>query len=140
MLGGVLHHVASYIIDFAERMTKLCAFNPVIPVRDMAAALAYYTERLGFRKSFDDASGPDGVPSYAGVCRDGLCLHLQTIGPDEAPTMPLIRIEVQDIEALHDEYQAQGIVASPLAAKPWGTKDFGVYDLNKAALVFYEVP
>ena len=119
-------------------MTLLKELNPVIPVRDMPSALSYYQDKLGFARVFDDA-GPSGGPiSYAGVARDGLCLHLQTMAPDESPTMPLIRICVDGIEALHDEYQANGVVSSKLEPKPWGSKDFGVYDLNNAALVFYE--
>ena len=74
---------------------------------------------MGFHQVFDDGSG-----TY--------------MAPEEKPTMPLIRIQVANIEPLHEEFQARGVVSSALAAKPWGTRDFGVYDLNKAALIFYE--
>ncbi len=39
-----------------------------------------------------------------------------------------------------EEYAAAGVEASNghLEAKPWGTKDFGSWDPNGAALVFYE--
>ncbi len=55
-------------------------------------------------------------------------------------SMPLVRIQVENIEALYQEYQAAGIVSptGTLEPKPWGSKDFGVYDLNNAALVFFE--
>jgi len=114
--------------------------NPVIPVRDMTAALAFYVNQLGFKKTFDDASEPGGEINYAGVCRGGLTLHLQTMTPNERPTMPLIRIRVEHIEPLFEEYDAKKLSgpSGRLEAKPCGTKDFGVYDLNGAALVFYE--
>jgi uncharacterized glyoxalase superfamily protein PhnB len=118
--------------------TTFRELNPVIPVREMRKALEFYEQKLGFRKTFDDASGPDSVPSYAGVCRGGLCLHLQTMAPDENPTMPLIRIRVERIEPLYEEYRAKGVVRAKLEPKPWGSKDFGLYDVNGAALVFYE--
>ena len=107
---------------------------------DMDAALAYYTDKLGFEKVFDDANGSEGPVCYAGVRRGGVCLHLQTMAPDENPTMPLVRIQVINIEPLFAEYDAKGVVApnGRLEEKPWGSKDFGVYDLNNAALVFYE--
>ncbi|MCZ6836816.1 MAG: VOC family protein [Planctomycetota bacterium] len=123
---------------------RLMTVYPVIPVRDMDASLEYYTNKLGFTMTFNDASdsGSDsgGAIGYAGVSRDGVCLHLQTMAEDEDPTMPLVRIEVRQIEKLYEEYLAKGIVAptGQLEDKPWGSKDFGVYDLNNAALVFFE--
>lgn len=54
--------------------------------------------------------------------------------------MPLIRVRVENVESLYEEYDAQGVIGPKghLEAKPWGSKDFGVYDPNGAALVFYE--
>ena len=120
--------------------TRFLSLHPVIPVRDMAAALGFYEGKLGFRKVFDDAVESGASISYAGVSRGGLCLHLQTMAPGESPTMPLIRIAVEDIEPLYEEYRAKDLIhpGGHLEAKPWGSKDFGLYDLNNAALVFYE--
>ena len=115
--------------------TTFISLHPVLPVRDMGETLAFYEGKLGFRKVFDDGQG-----SYAGVMRGGLCLHLQTMAPDENPTMPLIRIRVENIDTLYEEYNGKGLVepAGQLEPKPWGSRDFGIYDLNGAALVFYE--
>ena len=120
--------------------TRFLSLHPVIPVRDMGTALEFYEGKLGFEKVFDDAPEGGAPISYAGVSRGGLCLHLQTMAPGENPTMPLMRIAVENIEPLYEEYKAKGLVGprGQLEAKPWGSKDFGVYDLNKAALVFYE--
>ena len=35
--------------------SMLVSAHPVIPVRDMDAALAYYTDKLGFAMAFNDA-------------------------------------------------------------------------------------
>ncbi len=118
--------------------TQFRDVNPVIPVRDMKQTLEFYETQLGFKKAFDDAHQNGGTASYAGVCRGGLCLHLQTMAPDEDPTMPLIRIRVENIEPLYEEYKAKGVVTGRLESKPWGSKDFGIFDPNNAALVFYE--
>jgi hypothetical protein len=58
----------------------------------------------------------------------------------ESPTMPLIRIAVENIEPLYEEYKANDLISpgGHLEPKPWGSKEFGLYDLNNAALVFYE--
>jgi catechol 2,3-dioxygenase-like lactoylglutathione lyase family enzyme len=114
--------------------------SPVIPARDMAAMLAFYTEQLGFTRVFDDATAPGAVPGYAGVARGGFCLHLQSTAPGEDPTMPQIRIRVENIGPLHDEYAARDLVApsGPLREMDWGTREFGLYDPERSALVFYE--
>jgi hypothetical protein len=46
---------------------------------------------------------------------------------------------VENIEPLYKEYKDKGLItaAGPLEPKPWGSKDFGIYHLNGAALVFY---
>ena len=119
---------------------RLVETHPVIPVRDMTATLAFCQDKLGFTRVFDDAHGPDAEISYAGVRRGDVCLHLQTMAPDEDPTMPLIRIDVQNIDRLFEEYVDKGVTSpnGKLEAKPWGSRDFGVYDVNGAALVFFE--
>ncbi len=43
--------------------------NPVLAVRDVGAAIRYYTEKLGFRVSFQDSATD---PKYAGVRRDAV--------------------------------------------------------------------
>ena len=123
-----------------RRTTEFRELNPVIPVKNMNETLAFYEEKLGFRRAFDDSTGPETPISYAGVLRGGLCLHLQSMAPDENPTMPLIRIRVDNIEPLYEEYKNKGALApnAKLEPKPWGSKDFGLYDPNGAALLFYE--
>ena len=120
--------------------TAFKAVNPVIPVRDMAATLAFYEAKLGFRKAFDDAARPGQPINYAGVCRGGICLHLQTTTPDENATAPQIRIRVTNIKPLYEQYKANGVIgtAGHLEAKPWGSKDFGLYDPDNTAPVFYQ--
>jgi len=114
--------------------------SPVILVREMAEALAFYEDKLRFDKVFDDAGSPGSAISYAGVARGSICIHLQTMTHGENPTMPLVRIKVTNIKLLHQEYDARGLVGATghLEPKPWSSKDFGIYDINGAALVFYE--
>lgn len=120
--------------------TTVLGVNPVIPARDMVETLSFYVDRLGFDKTFDDASQPGSPVTYAGISRDGLTLHLQALVPGQSEAMPLVRIQVTGIEALYSEYDAQGVVAESggLRKTPWGTLEFGLYDPNGAALVYYQ--
>ena len=123
-----------------SREARLVGARPVIPVRDMHESLAFYQGKLGFRLVFDDSGEQGGEISYAGIRRDDVVLHLQAMVPGQDEAMPLIRIRVENIEPLYEEYAAAGVIAdhAHLEAKPWGTRDFGMYDPNRAGLVFYE--
>jgi len=35
-----------------KQRARFCELNPVIPVRDMTATLAFYEQKLGFKKVF----------------------------------------------------------------------------------------
>jgi len=120
--------------------TTVLGVHPVIPAKDMTETLAFYVDRLGLTKTFDDASQPGDPVTYAGISREGFTLHLQTMIPGQSDAMPLIRIHVTGIEILHREYDAQGVVAESgaLRTTPWGTLEFGLYDPNGAGLVYYQ--
>ena len=123
-----------------EAEARLLELNPVVPVKQMQESLDFYVGRLGFVRVFDDRANDSEIITYAGVKRGSLCLHLQAMVPGQPEAMPLIRIRVENIEALYKEYEERGLIGKGghLEAKPWGSKDFGVYDPNGAALVFYE--
>jgi len=114
--------------------------HPVLPVKNVVKAIDYFVNKLGFKLAFTDTTSEQG---YAGVSRDGIQLHLQwhdekdwTNGLDR----PLLRIYVDNIEALYNEYKTQDVFHSQTALKetPWGTKEFGFYDLYGNGLIFYK--
>ena len=119
---------------------RIPAVNPVIPAKRMQESLAFHQAELGFNKVFDDAAEPGMPIGYAAVMRGGVCLHLQAVVPGQDEAMPLLRIAVQNIDSLYAQYDRKGVVnpGARLETKPWGSRDFGVYDPNGAALVFYE--
>ena len=120
--------------------STLRAVQPVLPVRDIAAALAFYIERLGFRFLFGDRSG---APAYAGVGRDGIELHLQWQAAeafaDGSAALGNLRFVVDDPDALLTEFCASGAVRSEVAVRDtaWGTREFGFRDPDGNGLTFY---
>ena len=108
---------------------RMTSFAPQFLVDDLARSIAYY-EKLGF------TFGAPWGGFYAIGLLDGLELHLK-----EAPTNtedPRHRRTdehldaaggVDGIEAFYAQCIANGAtIAKPLAATPWGTKDFYVED------------
>ncbi len=112
--------------------------HPVIPVRDVRAALEFY-EKLGFALVFLDN---EAQPRYAGVERDGVQLHLQWHEPATFETgvdKLALRFVIDDVEALFDEFQAQNVVPTGKAVKntSWHTREFEFFDPDGNGLFFY---
>ena len=113
---------------------------PILDVRDVDAALRYYSQRLAFQVDFRYEADPN---NYAGVRRDGVCLHMQWQHEDEfrkgTAGKLRVRILVGDPDALFEEYRANGVVDERIQVKdtPWGTREFGFRDPDGNGLIFY---
>ncbi len=75
--------------------------NPILRVENMPAAVRFYVDELGF----ENASW--GTNDFTSVTRDGtgiyLCRGSQGMGK------AWIWVGVDDVEALHQQYQARGL-------------------------------
>jgi uncharacterized glyoxalase superfamily protein PhnB len=60
------------------------------------------------------------------------------ISPKKSDTM--IRIQAEDIDALHEHCSARGLVHpnAPLHEEPWGTREFAILDLDGNLLTFFQ--
>lgn len=121
-------------------MAAISSAAPQFLVDDLARALAFYEERLGFRRDFvhDDF--------YASVSRDGAVIHLKC-APKLAAERAHRRAEehldayltVSGIDELHAELVGRGAaIVKALGARPWGTVDFYVEDPDGYVLCFAE--
>lgn len=113
--------------------TKFLSAIPVLPAVDIAAAVAFYEQRLGFTTEFQS-------DDYAGLRRGGVQLHLWLSGDQELAANTSCRINVGGIEALYDEYQTQNLIQpdGELTTKLWGLREFTVLDLNGNCVTFAE--
>jgi uncharacterized glyoxalase superfamily protein PhnB len=113
---------------------------PILDVHNVETALRFYVDRLGFQIDFRNEEQPD---NYAGVRRDGVCLHMQWQHAEEfenGTAGPLrVRIAVDDPDALFEEYRGKGALdeRAQLRDTPWGTREFGVRDADGNGLIFY---
>lgn len=121
-----------------QTAAKLIAITPQFLVLDLEAACAFYVEKLGFRVAFIHGD------FYAGVERDGIAIHLKLSDtPDPGRQVKQdeehldVYITVEDVAALYAEYQNRGVVfAQPLETKPWGMREFVVWDNSGFILYF----
>ncbi len=109
---------------------------PVLPSADIERDVAWYKAKTGFEVIFYDEM-------YAVLGREGLYLHLQWhADTDSDPLLggSVIRIYVENIGALFNEFVSRGTVKSDTFRPntPWGTNEFGFFDLNKNAIFIME--
>ena len=104
---------------------------PEIPVSDMAAALEYYANRLGFTVDW----GGEGI---AGISRGNCRLFLTNA---TRPVVIWLNLDsTEDVDELHDEWRAKQVkILSPPERKAWGLHEFTAADLDGNAFrVFYD--
>jgi catechol 2,3-dioxygenase-like lactoylglutathione lyase family enzyme len=108
---------------------------PVLPCLDIARAVEFYAEHLGFGMSFrfDD---------YAAVARDGVEIHLRLFKGSKAPNGGGCRIEVQGIESLFEECSNSGVVLGngTLEGGTSSVREFAVQDGDGNLITFAEDP
>jgi hypothetical protein len=114
--------------------------HPILPVQDVVEALKYYVNKLGFTIAFADDSKN---PSYAGIRRDDVEIHLQWHDSAEWEAgfnTPMLRIVTQNIEDLYEEYNAQDVFHENTSLKvtEWQTREFAFCDLYNNGLTFYQ--
>jgi catechol 2,3-dioxygenase-like lactoylglutathione lyase family enzyme len=94
---------------------------PGILVRDMAQALAFYRDILGFTKTFENGD-PVG---FMILKRDAAELHLNLQRDHKAGLHNVAHLMVEDVDALHARCQANGVrIIKGLRDKDFGLRAF----------------
>lgn len=113
-----------------HRSARLTGITPQFLVDDLARAIAYYRDKLGFQLDFVYQS------FYASVTRDGFAIHLKHRSRLAAEKEHRKRnehldayISVSGIQSLFSELETRGAqVIKPLEQEPWACLDFYVED------------
>lgn len=116
--------------------TEWLEISPVLPSQDIKRDVSWYEAQTGFK-----ALHQDGM--YAVLKRDNLCFHLQWHADTEDDPLlggSVIRIFVKNIQPIFDEFVERGTVPTDKLRRntPWGTHEFGFYDLNNNAVFIVE--
>ena len=103
----------------------LQSVSPVFLCRDLAKALDYYQQVLGFSPMM---SNP---PAYGIVKRGEIEIHLAgpMVAQDHQPGNGSCYVFVDDVDALHAEFTAKGAKGlAPVVDQPYGMRDFSCAD------------
>jgi hypothetical protein len=116
--------------------TEFLQIIPVLPTQNIDRDIVWYREHAGFETHFADKM-------YAILYRENLVIHLQWHA--DTPDDPLnggsvIRIFVKNIKPLFEEFVERGTVSKDKFVQntPWGTNEFGFFDLNNNAIFIVE--
>ena len=115
-------------------MPHLNKFTPIFRVKDLPAALSFYT-RIGFAIDLEFKFSENHKTHYAGVSRDGQSLHLSTFG-ENGQTNTQVFVTVDDIDALHSEFVEAGLNCPAPEDMEWGQREMSLRDLDGNALRF----
>ena len=116
--------------------TEFLTIIPVLPSSDIERDVAWYKEKTGFESIFFDKM-------YALLRRENLYVHLQWHADTKDDPLlggSVIRIAVKNIKPLLDEFINRGTISRDKfnTNTPWGTNEFGFFDLNNNAIFMME--
>jgi len=106
--------------------------HPLLVVSDIAAAVNFYTKKLGFKLAFTWGGDP---PTFAGVNLGKAQIFLQKGTPD--PKGCAVFFLVGDADAIYTFHRANGVeVTEEIADREYGIRDYGARDLYGYNLSF----
>ena len=107
--------------------------TPILVVRDIQKSVAYYRDALGFTVDFTYGE----PPTYAGVYRGSVLLHLQAESQaDRSPGGSAVYVYVEDADRTHAELRERGArIEKEPQDYPYGLRDFDVRDLDDNRLI-----
>jgi uncharacterized glyoxalase superfamily protein PhnB len=105
--------------------------HPILAVADLAAAIDFYTQKLGFELGFTWGD----PPRTAGVNVGQVSMHLRQGTP--APSGASVYFTVDDVQSLYERHVRNGIaIPAPPSVKPWCLREYQVQDLDGYTLTF----
>lgn len=115
-------------------MVTLRSITPLVPAGpDLAQALAFYTQHLGFVVEWQGGE-------MAGVRRGAVALNLVRNANRVWAENSSASIGVDDLDALYAEYRDIPAQVGPLELKAWGRREFHLLLPSGVCLQFFAEP
>jgi uncharacterized glyoxalase superfamily protein PhnB len=123
---------------------RLLRTAPFLLVADVVKAAEYYRDKLGFSTKLYHEP-----PDFCIASRDGQSVRLVKASHPEriVPNWKLmnsvsnVMFTVEQIDVLYAEFQMRGAhIDYTLYDTPWGTKEFGVQDVDEYDISFEQLP
>jgi hypothetical protein len=115
-------------------VTEFRSATPILASLDIARTVAFYETKLGFTTLYAAQN------EYAVLRKDSIGLHFWACQDPAIAEATACRIQVRGIYGLYEQCQLEKIVHpnAALSEKPWGSLEFGIIDVDKNLITFYE--
>lgn len=117
-------------------MASIQQVHPVIMSSNVSKTI-HFLSTLGFNVNFQD--NPE-EPTYAGMSRDSVEVHIQWNDLSELPAgmdRPTLRFVVDNVDELAEELTKKGVPGIEPSSTPWGTYEFHLQDHDGNGYQFY---
>lgn len=115
----------------AEPEFQVTGHATVLHVKDMATALAFYRDKLGFTVSFSW----DEPAQYICLCLGDAAIHLNSYVPPAGPSH--VVLFCKGIDALYAQLMERRVtIVEPIGDRAYGMRDFAITDPDEHRLVF----
>ena len=120
---------------------ELYGMQPVLQVKDVSAAVAYYRDILGFEVDFIYGNPPIHARVSSGDRVRGYAVRIRLIpfsSAQEKNCRGYCWIYVgKSLDELYERYREAGVkIISEPENKPWGLRDFRIQDLDEHLYCF----
>jgi catechol 2,3-dioxygenase-like lactoylglutathione lyase family enzyme len=108
--------------------------DPVLASLDIERTVTFYCSRLGFARVYVEP-GVWGI-----VTRDSIRIHFWACSDKNIAENAGCRVYVSGLDALFAELAPLGVVHpnASIEHKPWGSREFGILDLDGNLITFVE--
>jgi catechol 2,3-dioxygenase-like lactoylglutathione lyase family enzyme len=115
----------------AEPDFQVTGHATVLHVKDMATALAFYRDKLGFTVTFSW----EDQPRYVCLCLGEAAIHLNSYVPPAGPSH--VCIFCKGIDALYAQCMKRGVtIVDQIGDRAYGMRDFAIIDPDGHRLSF----
>lgn len=120
-----------------EKQLKIIGTRYVLAVKNLLKSADYYEKQLGFKTLWSDGG------SWQLLYREKFIVMLGEC-PDDAPAFETANhsycayIDVENIDALYNEYRSKEVDISEIADETWGQREFSIRTIDGHRIRFGE--
>ena len=109
---------------------------PLLHVENPVVAEKFYCDQLGFKKTFTYQPFGETGPSYLGIMRDGVRIHLSSFPEDGKSGTPIVLV-VDDVDILFKEFTTKNVqIDLAPVDQSWGNREMYLKDGDNNSIRF----
>jgi catechol 2,3-dioxygenase-like lactoylglutathione lyase family enzyme len=109
---------------------------PLLHVSNPTVSEHFYCNQLGFKRTFMYQPFGETGPSYFGLVRDGVAIHLSSF-PDDGKAGNAVVLIVDNVDRLYEEFLAKAVQVDLVPTdQSWGNREMYIEDPDHNSIRF----